>query len=190
MVFAYVLALAARHGATALSVLDWGGALGHHHAIARALIPDLELDYHCRELPAVCEHGRRLSPDVHFHADDACLERRYDLVLASNSIQYTEDWQGLLARLGRACRRHLLVTRVPLTDDRESFVLRQYGERYGYHTDYPGWVLAARALSAAAERAGLEVVREFSLGSPPDVAGTPGSVYHGGFLMRRADVTG
>lgn len=40
-------------------MLDWGGGLGAYYVYSRALLPDLELDYHCRELPLLVE-----CPDV------------------------------------------------------------------------------------------------------------------------------
>ena len=99
--FAYVLALAAR-GRERISVLDWGGGLGHYHALGRSVVPDLHLDYHCKETPAFCAIGRELQPEVVFHEDDSCLEQRYDLVVASSSLQYEQDWQSLLGRLAGA----------------------------------------------------------------------------------------
>jgi putative methyltransferase (TIGR04325 family) len=181
MVFAYALALSARR-TDALSILDWGGALGHYHALGRALVPDLELDYHCRELPAVCRQGREISPEVTFHENDTCLERSYDLVLASGAIQYVEDWTGLLTRLARAADSHLLITKVPVTEAL-GFVTLQRPYEYGYDTEYLGWALNRREIRTAAERAGLELVREFFLAATLDIPGAPGTVHHAGFLF-------
>jgi putative methyltransferase (TIGR04325 family) len=181
MVFAYVLALSARTGDT-LSILDWGGALGHYHALARALLPEVELDYHCKELPAVCRQGRRVSPDVTFHEGDACLERSYDLVLASGAIQYAEDWTELVARLARAADRHLLVTKVPVTDA-PSFVTLQRAYEYGYETEYLGWALNREEIRGAARHAGVQLAREFFLSAPLDIPEAPGPVHHAGFLF-------
>lgn len=167
MVFGYALALSARR-TDALSVLDWGGALGHYHALARTLVPELELDYHCRELPAVCQRGRQISPEVTFHENDACLTRSYDLVLASGAIQYVEDWAALLTRLARAADRYLLITKVPVTDA-VSFVTLQRPYEYGYDTEYLGWALNREEIRTAAERAGLELVREFFLAATLDI---------------------
>jgi putative methyltransferase (TIGR04325 family) len=184
MVFAYTLTLCARDTAT-LSVLDWGGALGHYHAIARALVPKLELDYHCKELPAVCARGRRLSPEVAFHETEDCLEHSYDLVLASGSIQYHEQWGELLDRLAGAARRYLLITMVPLTDAERSFVVLQRAHRYGYDTEYLGWALNPQEVRDTAKRARFELVREFPLFAPVETPGAPGRISHGGFLLRR-----
>ena len=114
--FAYVLARAAR-GRERVSVLDWGGGLGHYAVLAGAVLPEVELDWHCREVPSVARAGAETNPGVTFHTDDACLERTYDLVLASSSLHYEQDWSRLLGRLGAAAGGgHLLVTRVPRYD--------------------------------------------------------------------------
>lgn len=181
MVLAYVLALSAR-GSDALSVLDWGGAVGHYHALARVLAPDVELDYHIKELAAVCQEGRTLSPEVTFHESDGCLERSYDLVLASGAIQYVQDWPELLARLAAATDRHLLILKVPVTDA-SSFVVLQRAYAYGYETQFLGWVLNRAEIQMAAQRAGLELVREFFLAQPLDIANAPGTIHHAGFLF-------
>jgi putative methyltransferase (TIGR04325 family) len=181
MVFAYVLALTARTS-DVVSILDWGGALGHYHALARVLVPAVELDYHCKELPAVCRQGRRVSPEVTFHESDACLQRSYDLVLASGAIQYAEDWSGLLGRLARAADRYLLITKVPVTDA-PSFVTLQRAYEYGYDTEYLGWALNREEIRTAALRAGVELVREFFLSAILNIPDAPGPIHHAGFLF-------
>ena len=65
--YGYVLARAAR-GRARLSLLDWGGGLGHYFALSTALLPDLEIEYHCRELPKVAAAGRELFPAASSHA--------------------------------------------------------------------------------------------------------------------------
>ncbi len=181
MVFGYALAVSARM-TEKVSILDWGGALGHYHALGRALLPEIDLDYHCKELPAVCQQGRRVSPEVTFHESDACLEQSYDLVLASGSIQYVEDWTDLLARLAGAADRYLLITKVPTTDA-PSFVTLQRAYEYGYDTEYLGWALNRGEILTAAERAGLEPVREFFLSAILDIQDAPGPIHHAGFLF-------
>src|SRR5262249_44788363 len=146
--FAYVLARAA-HGRDRISLLDWGGGIGHYYAIARAVLPEIELDYHCRDLPLLAARGRALLPQARFHDDDSCLERRYDLVVASSSLQYGEDWRGTLAGLARATSDFLYVTRVPLAVQVPSFVVIQRAQRHGYGTEYLGWVLNRDELLAA-----------------------------------------
>jgi putative methyltransferase (TIGR04325 family) len=181
--FAYVLALAA-HGRDAVSLLDWGGGPGHYYVIAKAVAPEIPIEYHSRDLPALCSLGRRLLPDGHFHEDDTCLDRRYDLVMASSSLQYDELWQERLRALAGATARFLYVTRVPLTIEHPSFVVLQRAQRHGYGTEYLGWVLNLGELLGAASTAGFELRREFSLGAQFSAVGAPEDpVGHRGFLF-------
>jgi putative methyltransferase (TIGR04325 family) len=182
--YGYAAALAG-HGARRLSILDWGGGLGHYEPLTRALLPGVELEFHCKELPAVADRGRRLSPDVPFHDDDSCLERRYDLVLASSSLQYAEDWRHLLLSLGKATAGYLFVTRLPVALRASSFVVLQRAYRYGYKTEYLGWVVSRQELLREAASARLELVREFLLSAWFSAAGAPEDpVEHRGYLFR------
>jgi putative methyltransferase (TIGR04325 family) len=182
--FAYVLALAAR-GRDRVSLLDWGGGIGHYLAIARAVLPEVELDYTCRDLPLLAARGRELFPEARFADDDSVLEERYDLVVASSSLQYAEDWSGTLGRLAGATGEYLYVTRVPLALRARSFVVLQRAQRHGYGTEYLGWVLNRDELLGAARACGLRLVREFLLDARFDAEGAPERpTTHGGFLFR------
>jgi transaldolase len=185
LAWAYVLARAS-HDAARISVLDWGGALGHHSVLARKLFPELELDYHCRELPAVCTEARQVLPDVTFHDDDRCLGAMYDVVLASNSLQYDEDWASRLEGLAGATRDWLFVTRVPVVCNHPSFVVLQRAYRYGYATEYLGWALSRQELLDVAGAFGLALVREFALLPPYSIDGAPDTVTDLGFLFSRS----
>ena len=185
LAFGYALALASR-GSDRVSVLDWGGGLGFHSLIARALLPaEAAIDYHCKEVAGLCEVGRELVPEVTFHEDESCLERRYDLVLASSSLQYSQDWARVLERLAAAASRYLLVNRVPVAGAHPSFVTLQRGHPYGLGTEYRSWVFNPDELVATAERAGAELVRELLVGYRPYVHGAPAPVETRGFLFRR-----
>jgi len=182
--FAYVLARAA-HGRDRLTVLDWGGGLGHYAVVARAVLPEVELDWHCREVPSVAHAGRAVNPEVTFHEDDTCLDRTYDLVLASSSLQYEPDWQKLLGGLAHATSGFMLVTRIPVAVEAPSFVVLQRAAAYGYATEYLGWVVSREALLAEASRAGLALDRELLLDAWLSAAGAPEDpIGHRGFLFR------
>ena len=184
--FAYVLARAA-HRRDQVSLLDWGGGPGHYYLIARAALPDVRLEYHSKDVPKLAALGRELVPDAHFHDDDSCLGRPYDLVLASGSLQYAEDWRALLSRLTASSSPFLYVTRLPVALRARSFVVVQRPYAYGYETEYLGWVVARGELLQAAGDAGLRLEREFLLVDEAHVAGAPETpVQHRGFLFRRA----
>ncbi len=186
MAFGYVLARAA-HGRARLSLLDWGGGIGHYAALARALMPEVGLDYHCRDLPLLCAHGRTLFPEARFHEDDAgCLARAYDLVLASSSLQYHEDWRGTLARLAPAVGAWLFVTRLPTVRRVPSFVVVQRPHAHGYHTEYAGWFINRGELVAHAQSLGLRLEREFLIDERVSVPRAPEPCEYRGFLFRPA----
>ena len=112
MSFAYALALASRSSDT-LSMLDWGGGIGHYYLLAKAVLHGVAIDYHCKDMPLFAEYGAQLLPEQHFYSTDACLGRAYDLVMAGTSVHYAEDWQGLFSRLARATRRYLYIANIP-----------------------------------------------------------------------------
>src|SRR6202035_467811 len=102
MSFGYALGRVAERREVA-SVLDWGGGLGHYYVYARALFPDLKLDYVIRDFPGFCEAGSKLLPDAKYVTSDSeALSRSSDFVFASSSLPYTRDLYGLVER---RCRR-------------------------------------------------------------------------------------
>ena len=183
MSYAHALGVVAA-GSRTLSMLDWGGSTGHYYELARRLI-DCELDYTVKELPAVCEIGRELVPEISFDDTEACLERSYDLVLASGSLQYEDDWKLRLTQLAAVAAPWMLVTRMPVVETYPSYPARQRAYAYGYETEYVGWVLHRGELLAATEASGFELVREYALVGPMAVAGAPENPRHSGFLLRR-----
>ena len=186
MAFAYVLALAAR-GKSRLSVLDWGGGLGHYYLFSRALVPGLELDYHCKDLPSMCEQGRRLLPDVRFHETyESCAGRRYDLILSSSSLHYSENWKEVAAQLVGMTGSYLYVTRIPIVQKAPSFVVLQRPRSAGYQTEYLGWFLNRRELLEAFEGLGMTLRREFLIQERPFVHRAPEQGDYRGFLWQPA----
>jgi len=181
ILFGYVLALAARHRTT-VSVLDYGGRLGDYYWLGRALVPGVELDYHCKELPRVAEAGRRLTPQATWHTDDAVLTGSYDLVMFSSCIQCLPNWQDLLVRAAQSARTYLLLADVPTVRDVPAYVATH---REGGRTNLQ--ILMNRSeIIGTVERAGLRLVREFAMGPHPAVAGAPEQPSCAGWLFQRA----
>ena len=184
LAYAYTITLAARMRSS-VSVLDWGGGVALFSLLGKALLPsDVALEYHCKELPLVCDLGRAEMPDVKFHADDTCLDRTYDLVLASSSLQYAEAWHELFDRLATATRGYLYLARVPVVFASPSFVALQRAYEHGLGTEYLSWVFSRDEILDRADRAGLDLVREFLQGYKPLVHGAPEQDETRGFLFR------
>ncbi len=185
MSFAYVLARA-RQQHPAISLLDWGGGSGHYYLLAKALYLDIDLDYHCRDLPLLAAYGAELFPAQTFSSDDSSLDRRYDLVMANTSLHYSQDWRAVLGRLAQVASGFLYVGNFPLVTDASSFVFIQRPNAYGYATEYLGWCLNRDEFLAETARLKLTLEREFVYGYAPSIYKAPGAAEYRGFLFRAA----
>jgi putative methyltransferase (TIGR04325 family) len=184
MAFAYVMARASRKR-TQISLLDWGGGIGHYYVIGKALLPEVEIEYHCKDVSVLCQGGRELLPEARFYEDaEECFARTYDLVLASSSLHYSEDWKGLAERLALATRSYLYITRFPVIHRLPSFVAIQRPYRHGYHTEYLCWFLNRREFLGHMSTLEMEFVREFLIQERPYVHGAPEQGEYRGFLFR------
>ena len=167
-----------------LSVLDWGGALGHYYLWARALRPDLKLDYTIKEMPLFVEQGAQLLPEVRFCGGDEALERDYDLVLVAGAFHYEEAWRELLPRLLGCARRAAFLTRIPIIERGESFVFVQRPYAYGYATEYPSWCFNRAEFVAAIRECGWHIERETITGERVEIKGAFEVADYRGFLLR------
>lgn len=184
MTFAYVLALAAR-GRDEIRLLDWGGGSGHYYLLAQALLPDLVLDYHSRDLPGMACYGAELFPEQTFSSDDRWRASTYDLVMASSSLQYAQDWRTLLGDLCKVTDDLLYITASPIVRQVPSFVFVQRPYRHGYNTEYLGWCLNEQELLETVDSAGLALRREFVHGARPVIRGAPEQNVYRGYLFQR-----
>jgi putative methyltransferase (TIGR04325 family) len=182
--FAYALGLAAM-GRSSVSMLDWGGGIGHYYAIGRALFPDLNIEYHCKDVPVLASYGQKLFPAARFWTDgQECLSRSYDFVLASCSVHYSREWTGDIFQLARTGSSWFFITRVPSVLQVPSFVAVQRPYQYGYETEYLGWCLNRAEFLDCCGKSGLHLVREFITGEAPQIEGAPEQCVYRGFLFR------
>jgi putative methyltransferase (TIGR04325 family) len=184
--YGYVLALAA-HQRDRLSILDWGGGIGHYYEFSRALLPSVHYDYYCADVPSLCATGRSLLPDVKFlDRPEQSFQRSYDFVHAGSSLWCVQDWQGMAAKLAQAAQGYLYVTRMVFVQNVDSFIAIQRPYKYnGYDTQYPCWILNQRQFVDFFTLQGLDLVREFLLGDGPSIYGAPEHGFFKGFLFRK-----
>jgi putative methyltransferase (TIGR04325 family) len=183
----YVLAFAAR-GNSELSVLDWGGGLGHSFLLARSLWPELALDYCVRDLPEMAKVGRELLPELRYVDCDAdAFARRYQLVVASGSMHYAVDWRTQLQALANATSEWLYVTRLPTLMNANSYVFVQRVRGLGYDTEYLGWSLNRNEFLTAVTDLGFVLMREFLVDEMAPAQNAPEPGRYRGFLFKRAE---
>jgi putative methyltransferase (TIGR04325 family) len=191
MSYGYVLARAARHR-DRISVLDWGGGAGHYYLYSRALLPELDLDYHCVELPMFCDLGRRLLPEVRFHEAGNGLPYDggpFDLVVASGALHYAERWRDVARDLASETKTFLYLARLQTVAHAASFAAVHRVDRAGYR-EFVSWCINRDELVDAITGAGLALVREFVHAEPWVVRGAPERPETRGFLFERTRVRG
>jgi putative methyltransferase (TIGR04325 family) len=166
-----------------VSVLDWGGALGHYAVIAQALFPSVTFDYSCRELPRMVQLGQRLNPAVHWFDSDGCLDRTYDLVMVNGSLQYIQDWREFLSRATAAVGtgQYFLLTRVPVVSGAGFVALQRVHGTTVLHQQINEGELLARMRDA-----GLQLVRELVVGDRPVILNAPEQCELKGWLFTRS----
>lgn len=183
MTFGYVLARAAQEK-KGISFLDWGGGVGHYYVIAKKLMPELAIQYTSKDLPLMCKHGREFVPEATFDSTEACLEQTYDLIVASASLYYAQDWQTVVKKLAAATKGYLFITRQPMVQKTNSFVTVQRVYRYGYDTEYLGWCLNEAELVEVARQAGLQLILQFVTGEQVKIHNAPEPCQMRGYLFK------
>jgi len=180
MTFGYVLALAAQRK-SAVKILDYGGELGHYYFIGKALLPEVALEYHCKELPEMAKAGRKVSPSIIWHTDDSCFEQHYDLIIFSGSLQYIRNWQEVLHRASRAAREYVYLMYVPVVEFVPSYVaLQSLDGAQMIHRQFNKSELLSTIGSA-----GLRIIREFWVEDHPSITNAPEQPSHYGCLLKR-----
>jgi putative methyltransferase (TIGR04325 family) len=184
--FAYAVARAAGEVDKPLTVLDWGGAFGHFYLIARAATPLTDLIYTVKDRPSLCSAGARLNPEVRFvSSNHEVFASRYELVLASNALQYAPDWRSLIASLAQASNRWLLILALPVVRQVPEFVVVQRPQGFGFAEDYISWIFNRGEFLARVGACGFAIEREFLSIGPLDATGAPEIAENVGFLFRR-----
>ena len=181
MTYAYALAMAA-HRKTRVSLLDYGGGLGHLYQIGQKLLPAVTLEYHCKELPLMAAVGKMLNPEVCWHTDDSFLEESYDLVMVNASLQYVYHWEDTISRIAATVKDegYLLLTRLPVVEGPSFAAIQRI-----YGSEMMHWQLNQDAIFEAVGSTGLRLLREMYIGDRPYIKGAPIQCELKGWLFKR-----
>ena len=111
---------AAVTGSRPLRVLDFGGACGFHHRVARHALADLPLQWAVVETPAMAARAAELATDLlqFFTTPGEATDwlGGIDLMHSSSAIQYTADPEGVTRQLCGLSARTLAWSRTALAD--------------------------------------------------------------------------
>lgn len=100
-----------------VTILDFGGGLGSTYiSVAAACANQQVIDYHVVEFKSICKAGEKCFKDdsyIHFHDHLSDEIQDVDIICLSSSIQYVEDWKGLLKELTKYDPQYILLADLP-----------------------------------------------------------------------------
>lgn len=182
MSYAYVVSRAlADNGGRCLSILDWGGGLGHYHNLAVSLFPNADIFFSCKETAPMVKIGEDVNPFVHWYSGDSYLNQTYDIVMMNGSLQYIENWQELLQQLAKITDGYFFLTRLPVVEKSPSFVAIQ---RF-CGTEMLHQQLNQTEVLQVMRATGLRLVREFVVGDKPYILNAPEQCELKGWLFKK-----
>jgi putative methyltransferase (TIGR04325 family) len=150
-----VAAMAFPPGADRIRLVDFGGGIGaNYYHVTGSLPPGRGVEYHIVEVPEICDAGREFfagQDGVHFHEQWPDLGGTVDLLHMGSSIQYVEDWEGVLAAAARLSPRYLLFSDL-IAGDIPTYASAQVY----YESLIPMWFFNRDEFVAAVARQGYE----------------------------------
>ncbi len=117
-----------------LRVLDFGGGLASSFfSVASTLNATDNFEFHVVEGKGVCDKGNEIFPEsmrLYFHDEIPKESGEFDIIHAGSSLQYIDDWQGLLASFTALKPRYLILSDI-LAGNIKPFVTIQnyYGHK-------------------------------------------------------------
>jgi putative methyltransferase (TIGR04325 family) len=146
------------------TVLDIGGNIGVHYLRYRPYFKSASVRWIVYDVPAITKVGREACvefPGVAFINDFSEISgNRIDVLHASDSAQYFEDWGLMLSRLIEKQMRpaHILFEQVPVYDGPQFVTLQNGGSVY-----YPHYVFNRKRFVGAITKLGYEITDSWSI---------------------------
>jgi putative methyltransferase (TIGR04325 family) len=138
-----------------IRILDFGGGLGIGYMTLMESIPDIlqKTSYTILENPQVCKLGASVKGQQVTYTSSIGPKASFDLVHAASSLQYVENWSGLIQQFAAWGPEHILLSDV-FAGAIASFVTLQnyYGSRI------PHWFLNLENLLDAFDESGYQLV--------------------------------
>jgi putative methyltransferase (TIGR04325 family) len=184
--FAYVIMLSGLKK-DSIDFLDWGGGIGHYGLLAEELIKPakIKMNYFCYDFPVFCKKGETLNPNYnYFHNENQYHYHKFDLIMASSSIWYEEDWKKGVDKLCNFETNFLYITRMIFINKKPSYVAVQRPKSMGYDTEYLFWVINKIEFINYLKEKNFELIREFEFGVVTPIFKGPEQGTMKGFLFQ------
>ncbi len=111
-----------------LRILDFGGGMASSYPLVMGTTSGCEaIEFHVLESPAICASGRaKLTSckNLFFHSEMPPADIDFDIVHAGRSMQYVDDWRGLLAAFAQRKAQYIVLAGL-LAGDIKPFVTTQ-----------------------------------------------------------------
>jgi len=119
-----------------VKILDFGGGMGFTFYPVYLSLPDKKkFEYHIVEVFNVCESGKSFYegiPEIKFHS--VLPQGNFDIVNMGSSLQYIEDWKGMLNTLARYKSQYFLLSDLPAGNIPTYVTVQNY-----YDSKIPVW---------------------------------------------------
>ena len=156
-VFPVVVSMLKTESPNKLKILDFGGSLGIGYMVLKESIPGIEerLDYNIVDVKEVCLTGSILFNDVVNikYYEQIPKNEAFDLVYSSSTIQYVDDWKGLIKEFGGLNANYILLSDVFAGNNKSFVTLQSY-----YGSRIPHWMININDLLVEFDHIGYEFV--------------------------------
>jgi len=116
-----------------LRILDFGGGMGTSYLPLRANLPDRKLiEFHIVEGEAVCQRAREFFSgysNLHFHHTLPSLPDPVHIIHLGSSLQYIDDWVGLISSFASLKPHYLILTDVFAGDIKGFVTIQKFHEK-------------------------------------------------------------
>ncbi len=139
-----------------LRILDFGGGLGNTYLLmVCGCVRNIEFEFFVVEAKEVCEKGREFfknDKNIHFYDRLPKDIENFDIVHLCSSIQYIEDWKGLIKELAKYKPECILLADVPAGNIPTYATVQNY-----YESKIPYWFFNINDIINAMSEAGFSL---------------------------------
>ncbi len=122
-----------------LRILDFGGGLAaSFYPLIDSLSDDISIEFHIVENQIICSRAREILPEdprLFFHESLPDFYENFDVIHIGSSLQYVEDWKGMLKKFDAYNPGFLIFDDLTAGDIPETFASLQYY----YGQEIPCW---------------------------------------------------